>query len=160
MKTGRLFTLILIAVGIMAACVPAAAEQQISLYYYNPALDLDASGNILCSEAGLVAVERTLPSALSGEELIQATIELLLAGELTAEESGEGMTTEFPLEGFLLTDVTLSDGVATLSFDDPNFATSGGACRVAVLWAQIEETALQFEGVEQVRYQPADLFQP
>lgn len=144
---------------LLAGCAPAA-EQPVSLYYYNPELDVDASGNILCSKAGLVAVQGSLPAGGSGEDLIRETINLLLAGELTNEERSEGIDTEFPLEGVALTDVTLSSGVATLTFEDPNFRTSGGSCRVAVLWAQIEETALQFPGVEQVRYEPAELFQP
>lgn len=144
---------------LLAGCAPAA-EQQVTLYYYNPEVDMDASGNVACSEAGLVPVQRFLPAAFSGDALVRETVELLLGGELMAEERSEGITTEFPLVGLALTDVLLSDGVATLTFEDPSFATSGGACRVAVLWAQIEATVLQLEGVELVKYEPANLFQP
>lgn len=144
-----------------AACANGVNENQlVSLYYYNPALDQDASGNIRCSEAGLVAVRRSIPAALEGEERIRATIELLLSNELTSEEIAQGLSSEFPLEGVALTDIALADGVLTLTFADPNLATSGGACRAGILWAQIERTAGQFVGVEQVRFAPEFLFQP
>ena len=103
---------------------------------------------------------RTLAASLSGERLIEETIRLLMAGELTAEERAQGLTTEYPLDGVTLDDVALSDGTLTLTFSDPNHLTSGGACRAGILWLQIEQTALQFDEVEQVRFQPEDLFQP
>jgi len=102
------------------------------LYYYNPELDEDSTGNIQCSEAGLVAVMRELPASVEGEALIGGTIRLLISGELSNEERAQGVTTEFPLEGLKLTDVRLDGGVLTLTFDDPNFRTSGGACRSGV----------------------------
>jgi hypothetical protein len=130
------------------------------MFYYDPALDQDGTGNVLCSAAGLVSVERQLPAGLAGEALIEESIRLLIAGELSAEERAQGITTEFPLEGLALTGAALEDGELTLAFEDPNFRTSGGACRVTILWAQIEETARQFAGVDHVRFVPEDLFQP
>jgi len=144
---------------LLISCAPQHS-QQILLYYYDPELDRDASGNIQCTNAGLVPVQRKLPISLFGEALIEETIRLLIAGELTAEERGQGITTEFPIEDLVLTGATLIGGELTLSFEDPGFRTSGGACRAAILWAQIEATALQFPGVEQVRFSPEDLFQP
>ena len=144
---------------LVAGCTPQPPKQ-ISLYYYNPELDKDSSGNIMCSEAGLVAVTRQVAPSISGLALVEETIRLLISGDLTAEETAQGITTEFPLEGFSLQDASLTYGDLTLTFVDPNFRTSGGSCRVGVLWAQIEETALQLPGIEQVGYQPADLFQP
>ena len=161
MQTFRLaIILALAAVGLLAACAPAAstptqlADREVSLYYYNPDLDLDDSGNILCSPAGLVAVERSLDPSLSGEALIEQTIELLIAGELTADERAEGITTEFPLEGLSLDHVTSDGSMLTLTFSDPNLQTSGGACRVGILWAQIEATAQQFPDLTEVRFAP------
>jgi hypothetical protein len=165
MRAFRL-AIILAMAGLLSACAPAAstptqlADREVSLFYYNPDLDLDESGNILCSPAGLVAVERRLDTSLSGEALIQHTIELLIAGELTADERAAGITTEFPLDGLSLDDVALDGSTLTLTFSDPNFRTSGGACRVGILWAQIEATAEQFPEVNDVRFAPEELFQP
>lgn len=159
-------TLLLALAGSLAACtssVPGgteAGEQEIALYFYNPDLDLDASSNIQCSRAGLAPVQRSVPASLSGGTLIRKSIELLLAGGLTPEEQAQGLTTEFPLEGLTLEDVSQDDGVVTLTFSDPNHQTSGGACRTGILWAQIEATGLQFPGVSEVRFQPEELFQP
>ena len=136
------------------------AERQILLYYYNPDLDRDASGNVLCSRAGLVPVERSVPASLSGEALVREAIQRLISGNLIPEEQARGITTEYPLEGLQLMDVSLANGVATLSFSDPNNRTSGGACRAGVLWLQIEQTVLQFPGITQVKFLPKELFQP
>ncbi|HSE56469.1 MAG TPA: Gmad2 immunoglobulin-like domain-containing protein [Candidatus Paceibacterota bacterium] len=133
------------------------AEKTVRLYYYNKAADKDASGNILCSSKGLVTVSRTIPSS---QTPIQDTIRLLLKGELTAAEKAHGITTEFPLSGVTLTGASQNGTTLTLSFKDPLHKTSGGSCRVAVLWAQISATAKQFSGIEQVRFLPEELFQP
>lgn len=151
------FVLVVLALA-MVACGPQT--QSVTLFYYDPAKDQDGSGNLLCSPAGLALVERELRADFAGEALIEETIRLLMAGDLSAAERAQGITTDFPLEDLALTTATLVDGELTLSFDDPNFRTSGGACRVAILWAQIEGTARQFVGVEQVRYTPEELFQP
>lgn len=132
-------------------------EIKVKLYYYNPTLDQDADGNILCSKAGLQAVEREIPLT---DNYIEDTILLLLKGELTAEEKTAGLTTEYPLEGLILENSTLENGLLTLEFSDPNNKTGGGSCRVGILWFQIEETAKQFSEVENVKFKPEELFQP
>lgn len=132
-------------------------QRTIQLYYYNPSLDQDASGNIMCSQAGLVAVERTVPVT---QTPVQDAVRLLLQGEITQQEEAQGITTEYPLEGFELQGASLENGLLTLSFADPNNATSGGSCRSGILWLQIRETAKQFEAVNEVRFQPEELFQP
>lgn len=159
MKTRTFAVWLLFLAFVTAACLPQAT-QTISLFYYNPELDVDDAGNILCSKAGLVPVRREVPAALSGIQLIEEAINLLISGELRAEERAQGLTTEFPLDGVTLEEVSLVDGEATLTFADPDFRTSGGACRAGILWGQIEETALQFPGVLVVRFQPEELFQP
>ncbi|MFZ5559237.1 MAG: Gmad2 immunoglobulin-like domain-containing protein [Patescibacteria group bacterium] len=131
--------------------------REINLYYYNPDLDKDENGNVLCSRNGLVAVKRTIPIT---QTPIQDTIKLLLKGELTQEEKNNSITTEYPLEGFSLKAASFKSGVLTLTFNDPNNKTVGGSCRVGVLWFQIEATAKQFSGVQQVRFLPEELFQP
>jgi hypothetical protein len=134
-----------------------SASQTVNLYYYNPQNDKDESGNILCSRQGLVSVKREVGA--SGN-IIEETLNLLLEGGLTQEEKTSGITTEYPLDGFSMKSAVLQGGVLTLTFDDPNYKSSGGACRAGILWFQIEETAKQFPGVSQVRFLPEELFQP
>lgn len=157
MKT-RPFPFLLLGLFLVTSCSPA--KQPVSLYYYDPDLDLDANGNIQCSADGLAPVQREVAGNLSGERLIEETINLEMAGELTSDDRTQGITTEYPLDGVTLDDVTLDDGVLTLTFSDPNNLTSGGACRAGILWLQLEQTALQFEGVSEVHFLPEDLFQP
>jgi hypothetical protein len=130
-------------------------ERPVQLFYYNPDLDKDGSGNILCSEKGLVAVSRLMPG-VSADDAVRTLIE----GNLTDGEESRGITTEFPLEGVSLVGSALSGGVLTLTFADPLNKTSGGACRVGILRAQIEATAKQFAGVDEVQFSPEEVFQP
>lgn len=129
----------------------------VKLYYYNPQLDKYDSGNILCSRQGLVAVERQIPATITP---IQDAIKLLITGQLTNAEKAQGITTEYPLEGFSLKGASLNNGVLTLEFQDPNNKSGGGSCRVGILWFQIEATAKQFPEVQSVRFLPEELFQP
>lgn len=133
------------------------ATRQIFLYYYNPEKDKDENNNILCSAKGLEEVRRFIPLTKTP---IQDTITLLLKGNLTQEERARGITTEFPLPGFSLKEAAFRDGKLVLGFNDLERATVGGACRIGVLWAQIEATAKQFPEVKEVRFAPGDLFQP
>ncbi len=133
------------------------AEKSVKLYYYNPKLDRDESGNTACSKNGLVSVVRKIPITKTP---IQDTIKLLLLGELTDKERAQGISTEYPLEGLSLEGALLKDGVLTLEFDDPNNKTVGGSCRVGILWFQIEATVKQFPEVQKVRFLPEELFQP
>jgi len=137
---------------------PVSAETgtSIKLYFYNPALD-QGPGGVQCSKKGLVAVERVIPQTTTP---LKDSIELLLRGELSEDEQGQGITTEFPLPGVSLKSATITKGVATLTFNDLQNKTGGGSCRVAVLWAQIEATARQFSTVTSVRFLPEELFQP
>lgn len=131
------------------------AEWPVNMFVYNPALDTDDTGTILCSEKGLVPLPRLMPDATP-----ERAVETLLMGKILDDERKGGVTTEFPLEGFSLASSQLEDGVLTLTFDDPNGKTSGGSCRVSILRAQIEATAKQFEEVREVRILPETLFQP
>jgi hypothetical protein len=140
--------------------VPVVLEETgraIKLYYYNPKMDQDETGNILCSRKGLVFVERLIPITKTP---IQDSIKLLLQGNLSEEEKAEGITTEYPLEGLFLKGASLKNGVLTLEFEDPNNRTGGGSCRVGILWFQIDATAKQFTEVKSVRFLPEELFQP
>ncbi len=134
------------------------AERQVKLYYYNSALDKDASGNILCSSKGLVSVVRTIKTS---QTPLQDTLRLFLRGEITQAEKSQGVTSEFPLSGVALESAVIApNGVTTITLLDPNNRTSGGSCRVSVLRAQIEATAKQFDTVKSVVFKPISIFQP
>ncbi|MGB9598656.1 MAG: GerMN domain-containing protein [Minisyncoccales bacterium] len=139
---------------------PCPKSKVIKLYYYNPELDKDEEGNIKCSSNGLVAIEKKIPISA---KIIEDTINLLLKGKenLSEEEIQRGITTEYPLADFSLSQIHLGEnGILTLKFNDPQKKSSGGACRVRILWFQIEETAKQFPQVKKVQFLPEDLFQP
>ena len=134
--------------------------RKVLLYYYNPELDRDETGNTKCSRDGLVPIERDIPITKTP---IQDTINLLLKGKenLTETEIRQGITTEYPLEGFSLSEVNFKeDGTLILKFNDPLNKTVGGSCRVGILWFQIEATAKQFSEVKRVEFLPEELFQP
>ncbi len=128
----------------------------IKLYFYNPALD-QGPGGVQCSKNGLVAVERTIPLT---ETPLTDAVKLLLRGEISDTEKASGIQSEFPLAGLTLANATVTDSVATLTFNDPQNKTVGGSCRASILWAQISETTKQFEPVKSVRFLPEELFQP
>lgn len=132
-------------------------SQNVKLYYYNSNFDRDEGGNIMCSRKGLVPVERKI---LPTDNITTDTLNLLLKGELTDAERARGIDTEYPLEGFSLEKSSLKDGILTLEFDDSKNQTVGGACRVGILWFQIEATAKQFPEAKEVRFLPEDIFQP
>lgn len=132
--------------------------RSVKLYFYNENLDKDASGNVLCSEKGLVAVNRTIPRTNTP---IQDAVRELLKGPTQAERTASSLSqSEFPLSGVVLNSASVSNGVLTLNFSDPQNRTSGGSCRVQVLREQIEATAMQFGGVSSVRLEPSGVFQP
>jgi len=137
---------------------PVSAEtgMPITLYFYNPALD-QGPGGVQCSKNGLVAVERIIPETTMP---LTEAIKLLLRGEISDEERADGIESEFPLLGVVLTSAKVKNGVATIIFADPQNKTGGGSCRVAILWAQIEATAKQFPTVQSVQFMPEELFQP
>jgi hypothetical protein len=130
--------------------------RNINLYFYDERRDRDANGNVICSAQGLVAIPRTIAHTNTP---IQDAVRELLKGPTTVERS-QVPGTEFPLQGVTLTSASLSNGVLTLRFNDPQNSTSGGSCRIAILTAQIERTAAQFGGVNSVRYLPEEIFQP
>jgi hypothetical protein len=136
---------------------PEEDAQKVLLYYYNSSKDQDASGNIMCSKAGLVAVERNI---FVSDDIIASVIQLLLEGKLTDAEKTSGISTEFPLSGVVLQNSSLQNGELTLTFSDLENRTGGGSCRVGVLWSQIEATAKQFSEVKSVKFLPEELFQP
>jgi hypothetical protein len=124
----------------------------VELYYH----DYD-DGEDPCDAHFVLPVRREIPVTITP---IQDVVRLLLKGQLTDAERAQGFGTEFPLEGVSLVGANLQEGVLTLELSDPNFRTSGGACRAGLLRAQVEKTVLQFDTVDEVRFTPPDLFQP
>lgn len=134
-----------------------SAERTVQLYYYSAEQDTDDQGNVMCSAEGLASVERSISEI---QTPLTRSVELLLAGDITAEEEAAGMTTEFPLDGFSLESASIENGVATLEFADPQNSSSGGSCRVSILRAQIGATATQFDSVDSVQIIPEEILQP
>jgi len=123
-------------------------DTRIKLYFYNYNLD-----DSMCSPQGLVAAERVITKTITP---LKASIELLLQ-ESPREE---GLINELPQTGVTLKSATIQNGVATLTFSDPLYQTSGGSCKVSVMRNQIEATAKQFPTVQSVRIVPETAFQP
>ena len=160
----KVVNLVLIILGVLIIAslfyqnvFKAEEKRIINLYYYNSSLDKDETGNIMCSEKGIVEVKREIEKTITP---IQDSIKLLLNGDLTEEEKALGIETEYPLEGFSLKGASLKDGELTLEFEDLNNKTIGGSCRTAILWFQIRNTAMQFPEVKTVKFIPEELFQP
>lgn len=136
-------------------CPQVGTTTEVSLFYYNPAAD-QGPGGAQCSAEGLVEVKRAVP----GNTTLAEVIDLLIKGELTADEEVAGVETEFPLPGLRIISAERVGSVVTLTFDDPQNQTSGGSCRTNVLWLQIEATAKAFSNASTVRFAPDELFQP
>ncbi len=128
----------------------------VQVFAYHPRVDLLLHGELACSPAAVLPLPRWVPA---GALLPEATFALLVEGGLSPWETEAGYTSEFPLPGVLLAGVRLDGDVLTVILFDPSLRTSGGACRVGILRAQIEKTALQF-GAREVRVLPPEALQP
>ncbi len=101
------------------------------------------------------------------EFTIEGIVNLLLTNKLTDGQMKEGYLNEFAdqgnkkMDGFKLLSAEMSEtGVVTLTFEDPNFFTSSGSCRVGMMVDQIKKTVMQYPGVTDVVIMPEDIFQP
>jgi len=157
--TIAVFVLGMAALLILAKPQAPAEPENISfqVYYYNPDLDKDEDGNIMCGAGGLVGAWRQAPA---GSEALRAAISSLLDFPPQAEELAAGLTSEYPLSGLRLSSLSLENGILTIELADPENRTSGGACRAGILRAQLEATATQFPEVDSILIQPEELFQP
>lgn len=144
-----------------AVTAPATQTRTVKLYFFSENVDNITGSNTNCSEQSLYFATRTIPRTNTP---IQDAVRELLKGPTQAERArtvSEAMPeSEFPLGGVALTSASLTNGVLTLTFNDPQHQTSGGSCRVLVLREKIEATAKQFGGVTTVRLEPNSLFQP
>ncbi len=136
---------------------PPKQWRTVLVFAYDAKRDTDPDGNILCSDAGLVALRRDVPSTT---DAIGDAVREQLGGGLSGNESAAGLTTELPSTGVQLMSADLSDGVLTLTLADPYSRTGGGSCRVSIMRAQLEAAARQFPSVRQVHILPEEAFQP
>lgn len=134
-------------------------ERTIQLFYYNETRDKEIAGgnNVACDPAAALPVTRNIPLTNTP---IQDAIRELIKGNLTPAEKTAGYKTEFPHPDFKLVGANLAKGILTLEFTEVPGFTTGGSCRVRILWAQIEKTAKQFSEVREVNFKPESLFQP
>jgi hypothetical protein len=137
--------------------IPSKLTRSVQLFYYNQGQDTDINGVVLCSDKGLVSVVREVANT---ENIIVDTVRLLLEGKINSEEKAKGVSSEFPLLGLKLDNIRVDKGIATVSLTDLKNKTTGGSCRVSILWKQIEKTVLQFPGIKEVKFYPETLFQP
>jgi hypothetical protein len=132
--------------------------QTVELFYYNQKRDTDATGNIMCSEKGIVPVQRQIPTT---QTPIKDTLNLLLTGAISEEERNQGISSEFPLEGVSIQSISLQgDGMLKIDLLDPQRKTVGGSCRASILFKQIQMTAQQFSEVKGIEILNQELFQP
>lgn len=135
----------------------APQERLVILYYFNSIM-FDQNP-LLEAEETIFPVYRVLPKS-SVENDIRKTIELLIKGELTAEEKKLGFVTEFPNPDFFLVNLKLEDGTLILQFTEVFGFTSGGSFKMRMRLAQIERTVQQFPEVNEIWVLPVTIFQP
>lgn len=128
-------------------------KRKVEIFYYNRKADPD----VLCRTEAVQAVSREIDVTKSP---IRDTLELLISGRISRDEEDAGIMTDFPIEGLSLKGVNLKEGILFVEFSDPQNKTGGGSCKVSLLRAQIEKTALQFREVREVRILPEEAFQP
>lgn len=133
-------------------------DTDVSIFVYDSARDLDDTGNVQCSEQAVVPVTRNIRS--SREMVVEDTVRVLVSQPITSNEKEQGLSSEFPLEGVRLVSIDFEGDVARVKIEDPYARLSGGACRVTILRAQLEQTILQFSGIKRVVFDPPELLQP
>lgn len=123
-------------------------QDNLKLYYHNSSKDPD---NLDCNANDFINV--FIPKTLTPLE--NSINKLISQFFLTDKVYGTKAKT------FILKSATIKNGLATLSFSDPNYFSSGGACRVGIISDMIKKTALQFSSVKEVKFLGPDyLFQP
>ncbi len=141
-----------------ASLFQTTAPTTVALYYFNTLEDQNLPPEQQANISSLMPVYRVLPAS---QNILIATINQLIAWNLTAAEVAQWFTTEFPHPKFHLLSANLApDGVLTLEFSEVPWFTDGGSARMLILWNSIEKTAHQFAGIKSVVFTPNTLFQP
>lgn len=131
-----------------------ASSKPVLLFYQNSNTDVYKTDP--CDTASISFVVRNVSKDATPTDVLK----LFLKGELTEDEKKAGFTTFFPLAGVTLESLSITNGIATVTMNDPNFQTSGGSCKVGILSTSIEKTIMQFDGITKVIFSPESLFQP
>lgn len=132
-------------------------QQSYQLFFYNESVDKGLNGGaITCDSNAVVPVVRKTKDILSVEQILKFLIE---NGPLPAEQV-QGFTSEFPHQGLVVQKVEIDNEILSITLSEVPGFTSGGACRVGLLRAQIEKTALQFPEIKEVKILPEEILQP
>ncbi|MCF7834710.1 GerMN domain-containing protein [Candidatus Gracilibacteria bacterium] len=135
-----------------------SSPQNVKLYYFNQTEDQKLPINQQVNVSSVLPVDRVVAKS---NNIIQDTINMLLEGNISPDESAVGFVSEFPNNDFRLLNVDLkSDGTLELTFNEVAGFTAGGSARVFILRSSIEKTAKQFSMVKSVKLLPESLFQP
>ena len=134
-----------------------SGKESFSLYYYNLEKDKEIDESIPCSADAVLPVNREVPESMNKPA---EALKMLLKGEITEEEESKGFQTEFEPGKLELLSISISDGTATIEFEDDGGFTSGGSCRTGLLAAQIKKTLLQFDTIDKVVFLNEAMFQP
>lgn len=137
-----------------------AEMKTVKLFYKNYDADPDVMD---CSAEDFV-----LRQVENDDDLIINTAKLLLTNQLTASEINSGLTADYldpdyaaRKAEFEIESITIENGVATVTLNDPMDFTSGGSCRSGILSSALANTLTQFEEIDSVVFLPVDqVFQP
>ncbi|KKS39760.1 MAG: hypothetical protein UV02_C0056G0001, partial [Candidatus Kuenenbacteria bacterium GW2011_GWA2_42_15] len=127
----------------------------VKLYYFNRTKDLEVAEYLPCLSESVLSVEREIPLTITP---IKDTIELLLKGQLTGEETTQGF--DPVADNFKLVSTNLKDGHLILQFELAPGGSAGGSCATNLAVTEIINTAKQFPEVSTVELKPMELFQP
>ncbi len=131
---------------------------EVSLFYFNNKEDAKLPIEQQVNLNSIMPVKRMISNS---KNIIQDTINLLLAWNLSQIEKDNGFVSDFPNKAFRLISMDLSpEWVLTLNFTEVPGFTSGWSARMMILADIITRTAKQFPGVNEVKILPEALFQP
>lgn len=118
-----------------------AGQMTVKAYFINE--DRDPQ-RLDCSRVD--AVSRTVPKSVAAA---RAALEMLLAGPTEGEKQAGFITVINP--GVTVASLSISDGVAHVTFSAELQQDVGGSCCVTAIRSQIEQTLMQFPSVTSVR---------
>lgn len=117
--------------------------------------------SVPATQTGTIILRKDNPSGLpQNDDEFRVPIKFGTFGASTPiQDAVRSLLDEWDLPGVVLKGASLSGGVLTLEFSDPQNQTSGGSARVTQFRNQIE-AAVRPYGVTSVRYLPVGVFEP
>ncbi len=156
MKNAYLISIFILAIGLIYV-FQFLSQENFYIYYYNEVEDRKLNGGeITCDTRAVLPVKQSSRTIQTPESVIQK----LISNELGTDAKIAGFSTEFPNTEFKLLTTKLNEDALELTFTEVPGFTSGGSCRIGLIRAQIEKTALQFEEVKKVFILPEEILQP